>query len=157
MCEVLGIFLVHVGEVSHIRQEDGDLDNFRNIRSRCAENCAYVFDTQSGLFLKGSGLEDLAGRVAGNAARGEDEALSFDSVRLLHVDLRLVYLVPQLRIDVDTGRELETNVRTGSYMNIDMSVTNTQLETKNKGKDTHEERHPWRKLESFERPWCYCD
>lgn len=72
MAKMLGVLLIHIREIAHISQKHGNLDNFCDFGSRGGEDCAHVLDAERGLFLEGSGLEDFAFGVAGNAAGRED-------------------------------------------------------------------------------------
>lgn len=72
MAKVLGVLLIHIRKVSHIGQEDGDLDNLCDVGAGGGEDCAHVLDAERGLFLEGSGFENLAFGVAGDAARRKD-------------------------------------------------------------------------------------
>lgn len=69
MAKVLGVLLIHIRKIAHISQKDSNLDDLCDFGAGGGEDCAHVLDAQSGLFLKGSGFEDFALSVAGDAAR----------------------------------------------------------------------------------------
>lgn len=72
VAEVLGVLLIHIRKVTHIGQEDSNLDDLCDFRAGSGEDSADILDAQGGLFLEGSDFEDLAFGVAGDAAGGED-------------------------------------------------------------------------------------
>lgn len=72
MAEVLGVLLIHIRKIAHIGQKDGNLDDLCDLGAGGGEDCAHVLDAECGLFLEGSGFEDFALGVAGDAAGGKD-------------------------------------------------------------------------------------
>jgi hypothetical protein len=72
VAKVLGVLFIHIRKVTHIGQKDSNLDDLCDFGSGGGEDCAHVLDAESGLFLEGSGFEDFAFGVAGDAAGSED-------------------------------------------------------------------------------------
>ena len=81
MRKVLGVRLVHLGEVGHVGQEDVDLDHACDIRARLLENSLDALAAR--LRLLGNATGDKgAGLVGGDAARDVDVGARDDGVGL---------------------------------------------------------------------------
>ena len=79
-CEELGIDLIHGSKVTHIRKENGSLDNVLILSTCSFKNVSDVLEHLLGLFLDTTVYDLLGGWVEGNLTAEEEHVALLDAL-----------------------------------------------------------------------------